>query len=150
MLGATPANTCAIFHTRNKGESLAQEKAFILSGIYTACGLVLTHDSEPSMMCQCYTNALPLGIIEGGANSDLYSLFCCPCVVCHPCLSVVSVCCVSLNLYLPEAHLLDLDLSVPVRMSVLFVFHYQSALLIFTEQHKESCGGNGGICPRFT
>lgn len=53
----------------------------------------------------------------------------------------MSVCCVSLNLYLPEAHLLDLDLSVPVRMSVLFVFPYQSALLIFTELHKNHAEG---------
>lgn len=63
MLGTTPANVRVIFHTQNKGESLAQEEAFILSGIHTVCGLVLTHDSEPSTMCQCYTNALPLGII---------------------------------------------------------------------------------------
>lgn len=61
-------------------------------------------------------------------------------------LSVVPVCLLCLSavwvwIYLPEAHLLDLDLSVPVRMSVLFVFPYQSALLIFTEQHKNHAEG---------
>lgn len=53
----------------------------------------------------------------------------------------MSDCCVSLKLYPPEARLLDLDLSVPVRVSVLFVFPYHLALLIVIEQHKKPVEG---------
>lgn len=71
--------------------------------------------------------------------------------VCLLCFSAVWV----WILYLPEACLLDLDLSVPELVSVLFVFPYQSALLIFVEQHKKHAeGGNEGhfpeICKRLT
>lgn len=50
-----------------------------------------------------------------------------------PVLLVISVCLLCES-DLPEARLLDLDLSVPVLMSVLFVFPYWLALLIFIDQ----------------
>lgn len=96
MLGTTPPKMCAIFHTQNKGESLAQERDFILSGIYLVFGIELPHDSEPSGTCQCH-------IEESNQYSPAwchltqsklrleFSLLLSSC-----CLSSLSVCCVSL------------------------------------------------------
>lgn len=140
MRGTTPANVRAIFHTQNKGESLAQEEAFILYSVWSSVNAWLRAIHNMPVLHQCSPTWYHLRQSELRLGFSLLLSLCC--------LSSLSVCCVCL---LCESELVPAwspsarSRSVcpcPHVCPVCFSLSVGFAYIYWTAQ--ESCGGNEG------